>query len=58
MTGERPHRTLPAAVAVVAVLALVYALSRTDAIDRAYLWTAAVFVVAWLAWVTRDEWHR
>ncbi len=58
VTGERPHRVLPAAVAVVAVLALVYALSRTDAIDRAWLWAAAVLVVAWTAWATRGEWHR
>ena len=58
VTGERPHSALPAVVAVAAVLALVYALSRTDAIDRAWLWTAAALVVAWAAWATRGEWHR
>ncbi len=58
MTDDRSSRVLPAAVAVVAVLALVYALSRTDAIDRAWLWTAAALVVAWAAWATRGEWRR
>ena len=58
MTDDRSSRVLPAAVAVAAVLVLVYALSRTDAIDRAWLWTAAALVVAWVAWATRGEWHR
>ena len=58
MTDEKQPRVLPAAVAVVAVLVLVYALSRTDAIDRAWLWTAAALVVAWAAWATRGKWRR